>query len=215
MLLLVLLPDAAAGCQPWLPSNLLRVRLFTFKLPTRHARLPLAPLQTQFLHEEKICLPLGAVIGAITGACIEQSACAASSAACLSTSSPIAGIMNERWRPAPGGGGGGRPAESDSDVGGVGGGGRSIFGFGDERSSAGSSGGGRSGAGGAFGEERAAAPRGDGFGGASSSVFRDNDTGPVPGDGGALHGGARRLVGGGAAADADDFDPFKQKLARE
>ena len=172
-------------------------------------------LQTQFLHEEKICLPLGAVIGAITGACVEQSACAASSAGCQSSPSTphIAGIMNERWRPAPGGGGGGRPTESDSDVGGAGGsGGRSIFGFGDERSASGS--GGRSGAGGAFGEERAAAPRGDGFGGAaSSSVFRDHDTSPAPGEG---HGGSRRLVGGGGgAADADDFDPFKQKLARE
>jgi hypothetical protein len=48
-------------------------------------------VQSQFIHEERLCLPVGAVAGAITG------------------------FLNERWR--DGGGGGGGSAGSDKEHG--------------------------------------------------------------------------------------------------
>ena len=162
------------------------------------------------MHEEKLCLPLGAAIGAITGASHgPYSAPALGAAPCHHPVALCAGIMNERWRSSPPSGGG-RPAESDSDAGSVGGG-RSIFGFGDERLGGSSSRGG----GDAFGDERTPssfAPSLDSEHGAAGGMNPPITIISSHSAEGGSGGGSRRMVaGGGGAGDLDSFDPFKQK----
>lgn len=102
--------ERAWGCGAATSRALLRARC-----AATPRSLPRPGPQTQFLHEEHICIPVGAAIGAVTG------------------------FLNERWRPGngeDGGAGGGRGAGAPSaGSGGLGGPtafGRSIFGFGAE-----------------------------------------------------------------------------------
>lgn len=194
-------------------------------------------MQVQFLHEERICIPLGAAIGAITGATLLTARRTQRLRfKRVSLLVRITGILNERWRPAPGSGG--RPPETDSDTpGGWGGGGRSVFGFGDERPAAaagsGTPGGGSGVGGGWLGTSNSggvfgSTPRGGGPDAGSGSnspagaAFREEKGAALGGgaaalpsvtlgDSAPLHPAAlgRRLVaGGGGAAAAAGADDF-------